>query len=461
MDEFDSLLDFSDVPLHERVNKKRGNKNSPESSSPVRAAVSPSVSLTPPPPFYSPTLTTSPAATTRGHTSRPYSPEQQTLQEAIQKSLLPKKKVTNNTKRKAKINDIQEKPAKKKVNAGKEYKDAEKIFNKQTDKGEVNKYMLVCIDPEVVSSPPGTDILNTLSNPPSGKPEEIFQFCTEKQTIPSTIAWKRKILYLNTVDGQPVFHEEWIDEQRVLLFATAEQLAVKINDDSFETWAQSIKCELGERCHITLIVLGYNKYVNEDKNAQERAKKAAIRGEAFNERARTNRVSQYDFEMALLSLSMDDVMDYLTFDKSNDKTKGWKECAGLVFHHTRAIAEAPEKLKKNISNSAGFDFYAADIKDSISAKNLYEYWKQMLMQVTSMSLEKAASIAQKYPSPSSLIQAYRSCSSEREAAQLLANIEIRRVDTIVGGTRRLGDEISRKIYCALTSEDPLSFLAKQ
>ena len=70
-----------------------------------------------------------------------------------------------------------------------------------------------------------------------------------------------------------------------------------------------------------MIVLGYNKYVNEDKNAQERAKKAAIRGEAFNERARTNRVSQYDFEMALLSLSMDDVMDYLTFDKSNDKTK--------------------------------------------------------------------------------------------------------------------------------------------
>merc|ERR1719186_1019429 len=88
----------------------------------VVAAVSPSVSLTPPPPFYSPNLTTSPAATTRGLASRPYSPEQQTLQEAIQKSLLPKKKVTNNTKRKAKVNDIQEKPAKKKVNAGKEYK---------------------------------------------------------------------------------------------------------------------------------------------------------------------------------------------------------------------------------------------------------------------------------------------------------------------------------------------------
>ena len=54
----------------------------------------------------------------------------------------------------------------------------------------------------------------------------------------------------------------------------------------------------------------------------------------------------------------------------------------------------------------------------------------------------------------------RSCSSEREAELLLANIEIRRVDTIVGGTRRLGDEISKKIYYALTSDDPVSLLTK-
>jgi hypothetical protein len=30
----------------------------------------------------------------------------------------------------------------------------------------------------------------------------------------------------------------------------------------------------------------------------------------------------------------------------------WKECAASVFHTTRAVAEAPEKLKKNLAGSA-------------------------------------------------------------------------------------------------------------
>ena len=45
--------------------------------------------------------------------------------------------------------------ASKPAKPSKAYKEAEKIFNKQTDKTEVNKYMLVSIDPEVISSPPG------------------------------------------------------------------------------------------------------------------------------------------------------------------------------------------------------------------------------------------------------------------------------------------------------------------
>jgi hypothetical protein len=32
--------------------------------------------------------------------------------------------------------------------------------------------------------------------------------------------------------------------------------------------------------------------------------------------------------------------------------RSWKECAASVFHTTRAVAEAPEKLKKNLSGSA-------------------------------------------------------------------------------------------------------------
>ena len=49
-------------------------------------------------------------------------------------------------------------------------KEAEKLVNKQTDKAEVNKYLVVVVDPAAVSCPPGSEVLNLLQNPPSGKP---------------------------------------------------------------------------------------------------------------------------------------------------------------------------------------------------------------------------------------------------------------------------------------------------
>ena len=61
---------------------------------------------------------------------------------------------------------------------------------------------------------------------------------------------------------------------------------------------------------------------------------------------------------------------------------GSKDLAGAVFHHTRAVAEAPLKLKKGLTGSGGFSFWArADSKDCVDNKNLKEYWKQILMQV--------------------------------------------------------------------------------
>ena len=95
-------------------------------------------------------------------------------------------------------------------------------------------------------------------------------------------------------------------------------------------------------------------------------------------------VTKYEAEEALVSLSLDGLADHLTFDKS--ASKGWKELAGTVFHHTRAVAEAPLKLKKGLTGSAGFNFWAsADGKNCVDSKNLTEYWKQILMQVFTIS----------------------------------------------------------------------------
>ena len=131
------------------------------------------------------------------------------------------------------------------------------------------------------------------------------------------------------------------------------------------------------------------------------------------------------------------------FDKS---CSGWRDLGCAVFHQTRAVAEAPLKLKKGISGSAGFSYWAkAGGKNCVDVKNLAEYWKQILMTVSPLAgLEKVAAIVTEYPSPLALLAAYQSCHSLKERQELLTNI--------------LGADISRRIHTIMTCEDPDTIL---
>jgi len=333
--------------------------------------------------------------------------------------------------------------------------------NRQTNKEEVHKYMVVVIDPQVVSSPPGTDILNLLKNPPDGKSESIFQFVVEQQPEPGVLTWRRRVVSHQLRDGRVQFDAQVLEEDRAMLFLSAANVADKVVEGSFECWVKDVKRKLDGK-HVTLMVYDYNSYLRADKNARERVKKAMVRGENPSKRdTNVANISQYTMEEALVSLSIEGLADHLTFDKANS-AKGWRDCGGTVFHHTRAVAEAPLKLKKGLSGSAGFSFWAkADTKDCVALKNLPEYWKQVIMQVSSgAGLEKASAIATQYPAPSSLLQAYSRCSSVKECEELLANLEVRRTDNILGGTRKVGPDISRRLYIVLTADDPNVFLSK-
>jgi len=83
------------------------------------------------------------------------------------------------------------------------------------------------------------------------------------------------------------------------------------------------------------------------------------------------------------------------------------------------------------------------------------------MQVSSgVGLEKASAIASKYPSPTELVTAYSRCSSVKECQELLANIEVRRTDNILGGTRKVGPDVSRRVYLVLSETNPDNYLSK-
>ena len=133
-----------------------------------------------------------------------------------------------------------------------------------------------------------------------------------------------------------------------------------------------------------------------------------------------------------------------------------------MFHHTRGVAEAPLKLRKGLAGAGGFSFWAkADGKDCVDVKNLTEYWKQILMTVSSKAgLETVTAIVSRYSSPTALLEAYSSCGSVKECQELLKDTEVRRTDQIRGGTRKVGPDISRKIYTMMTSLNQDIFLSQ-
>jgi len=334
-------------------------------------------------------------------------------------------------------------------------KDAEKLVAKQTEKSEVNKYLQVVMDPALVSSPPGSDILHLLQHPVSKKPEHVFQYHVSSLPVEGSLMWRRKIISIDQNHEDIKINEHYQEENRALVVIAIEEVVDKISDNSLTEWASSVKTSFNEK-NVTLLIYGFQEYFRSEKNARERINAANVRGENPSRRdfnRLRNPVTKYNFEEALVRLSLDAIVDHMTFSKSNS---GWNELASVVFHHTRAVAEAPLKIKKGLTGSAGFNFWArADSRDSVDQKNLPEYWKQILMQVSSgAGLEKVSAIVSLYPSPAKLLSAYSRCGSVKECQDLLANLEVRRTDNVLGGTRKVGPDISRKIFMVLTSNDP-------
>ena len=225
----------------------------------------------------------------------------------------------------------------------KNQKEVERQIARQTHKEEVNRYLVVQLDPEVVNSAPGPAILTHLRQPPNGKSENVFQYEVKDQPVPGVVSWKRRVLFQGST-GQ--VEEYWQEEARCLLLISAEEAASKVVSGKLEEWAVETKAKLEGR-HLTLVIWDYQQYFRAEENARERVKKAKVRGAALAAKdlaLMSGRASRYNMEEALVKLSIVRVADYFTC--SPEPGGGWQHCAGIVFHHTRAVAEAPLKMKK-------------------------------------------------------------------------------------------------------------------
>ncbi|CAF3107152.1 unnamed protein product, partial [Rotaria sp. Silwood2] len=132
------------------------------------------------------------------------------------------------------------------------------------------------------------------------------------------------------------------------------------------------------------------------------------------------------------------------------------DLAVLILSFTKAITVAPEKRLKNLSP---FTFHIDTMKQYKSIrididqtnKTLEQLWKQILQQFPQMGIEQAQAVVNQYGTVQALVQAYKRCQTENEAKLLLADIQVRRGAGVLTTTRKIGPQMSEKIWKLFTS----------
>uniref|UniRef100_A0A8W8J9W7 Crossover junction endonuclease EME1 n=1 Tax=Magallana gigas TaxID=29159 RepID=A0A8W8J9W7_MAGGI len=119
-----------------------------------------------------------------------------------------------------------------------------------------------------------------------------------------------------------------------------------------------------------------------------------------------------------------------------------EEPAEFVRTFSKAVAEKP--AKKDRLQTAFFDDGVSTVKVDKNGQGLLKVWKQQLLQFKNISPDIADAIVHAYPSPHSLME---------EQEKLLENIVVRRGAGVLETSRRVGKEMSRRIYTLVTSSN--------
>ncbi|XP_077172836.1 structure-specific endonuclease subunit EME2 isoform X2 [Paroedura picta] len=132
----------------------------------------------------------------------------------------------------------------------------------------------------------------------------------------------------------------------------------------------------------------------------------------------------------------------------------WLDLAQHVLAMTKAIAQRPYK---KYLGAQPFSFcsagkWASGVRVCEDGAGLREAWCRQIQQFSRASPAVAEAVARAYPSPRLLLQAYEGLCSEMDRQLLLSDV---RVEPEEGGKeRRVGPDLSRRIYLFLASTNP-------
>ncbi|XP_036081938.1 probable crossover junction endonuclease EME2 isoform X2 [Rousettus aegyptiacus] len=158
-------------------------------------------------------------------------------------------------------------------------------------------------------------------------------------------------------------------------------------------------------------------------------------------------VSWSEVEEALVLLQLWANLDVLL-------VASWQELSQHVCTFTKALAQRPFKQFREFQ---AFSFctagrWMAGKQVTRDGTGLRGAWWRQIRQFNRVSPAMADAVVTAYPSPRLLQQAYMACGTEQERLALLTDLPIK-VDK-GKRPRRVGPDLSRRIYLFLTSTDP-------
>ncbi|XP_038013228.1 crossover junction endonuclease EME1 isoform X2 [Motacilla alba alba] len=293
--------------------------------------------------------------------------------------------------------------------------------------GECQKYITVVLDPVILQVEGGEQILSALQ-------AANYSCVFENHTVPCSITWRRKTVTSQNADGCAERQKETLQSYVAHMMEKMPGRILALAVVGVENYFRSLQVQPKQRLRQTAAS------GNQEKRGERRKKE--VKDSSLD-------LSRMDVKEALVDLQLSTQVQISIFESN-------EELGEYATMFTKAVAEAPYKRERE---NTGLSFYlekdcCRGVKVDPSGKGLLKVWKRQIQQFNRVSSEMAEAIVSAYPSPQLLIQAYEKCSSDQERENMLANIPVHRGEGVTATSRRIGPELSRRIYLQMTSHDP-------
>ncbi|KAF3704780.1 Crossover junction endonuclease EME1 [Channa argus] len=324
---------------------------------------------------------------------------------------------------------------------------------------ECIKHMVVAVDPALLQLEGGGTLLASL--------QALGCSCAiEKQPIPRSVSWMRRVVCVQPEDRVCVPEAYVVMQMTVDDFITLihsyiqeERNGKSDSGPTLTSWVQEQRSRNPGKV-LSLVVTDLEKYFRSQKSqSQKKFREAVMREEKEGGKAKKRKknggaqllpeVSRVEVEEALVHLQLHTGVSVRLLST-------WKDFSDHITMTTKAVAEAPFKRERD---KTGFSFYlesewAGGQRSDKAGKGLLQVWKRQIQQLNRVSPDMASAILAAYPSPQLLKKAYTLCKTDQERTSLLSDLLIRRGEGVTSTTRRVGPELSKRLFIMMNSCDP-------